>query len=613
MISIASRLLISLTGSPLTRGISALPAIYVDSVAGSDSNDGLSASAPKLTLAAAKTAATGAGLARFSLKRGSTWRESFGLVGFTAPSVSSYGTTGAPPIIDGADIITGWTTYLTGGFLNMYQKSVANEAGATGRLVVFENGAALTRVTSDSACASLPGSFVDPFSGGTANPVNLRIHPFGNTNPNTDGKTYEVNVRAVVFQGPSNSTITGIQTQRANNNNGSADLVSTYNGNASSGLAVWGTKHNGGIGSGVMRDYISCFADGASSAETGRIPFVAFLPALPEGNTEVALFERCGVLGPAGGPAFYSHSTGAFSYSAVNGVQLWVIDTNDFTGAFSNLTGGYFRNVNSPPVQAGVVSKIMVSLIRNGAVVPLGDVGFPTTLTDSVFYALKRSNNTEVMRPQGPGTITNCAFFAQLPVLNGTENVNWFVNASANQATTMTYSIMFNGANLMQVNAGTYTGHHNIYISSNGWNMADKVNFQHSSGYKNTLSAWQSSTGQDSNSVYVERTDQAAGNANALWLAWSQAAGGTNLETIGPAVGDWRINPGARVYSGANVAYTGTFPDGVPLTNAGPQTRWDWNARASASGPPIRLPAVPVTLQECQTYILNPPAWNFYP
>ena len=74
----------------------------------------------------------------------------------------------------------------------MYQKSVANEAGATGRLVVFENGAQLTRVNTDAACDALPGSFVNPYSSGTANPVTIKIHPFGSTNASSDGKTYEV-------------------------------------------------------------------------------------------------------------------------------------------------------------------------------------------------------------------------------------------------------------------------------------------------------------------------------------------------------------------------------------------------------------------------------------
>ena len=130
-----------------------------------------------------------------------------------------------------------------------------------------------------------------------------------------------------------------------------------------------------------------------------------------------------------------------------------------------------------------------------------------------------------------------------------------------------------------------------------------------------TLADWQTATsGQDANSVYILPADQVAGGANALWLGYTEAAALTDLATIGPAVGDFRINPSARVYGGDNTAYIGTYADGTtPITEAGPQLHWNWNTRAAVAGPPTRWPDVPETLAESRTYISDPAAWNFYP
>jgi len=89
-------------------------------------------------------------------------------------------------------------------------------------------------------------------------------------------------------------------------------------------------------------------------------------------------------------------------------------------------------------------------------------------------------------------------------------------------------------------------------------------------GYVEPLSAWQSVSGQDAHSVYFKPEDQTSGNSHALWLG---VATGTNN---GPSDGDWRINPGARVYDSADAAYIGKFPDGAPITQAGPQTHWNY-------------------------------------
>jgi len=120
---------------------------------------------------------------------------------------------------------------------------------------------------------------------------------------------------------------------------------------------------------------------------------------------------------------------------------------------------------------------------------------------------------------------------------------------------------------------------------------------------------WQTISGnQDLNSVWLRGSDQTAGNANAFWLGVSTNA------NAGPADGDWRINPNARVYNAAGTALTGVFADGVtPITTAGPQEHWNYNNREVVSGPPTRLPYLPSSKAEERTFINDPRGWNYYP
>lgn len=87
------------------------PDYFVDATSGSDANDGLSAGAPWQTLNKVNISSFSAG-GVIAFKRGEEWRETL-----TPPSSGSSGLpitftaygTGADPIINGADYITGWT------------------------------------------------------------------------------------------------------------------------------------------------------------------------------------------------------------------------------------------------------------------------------------------------------------------------------------------------------------------------------------------------------------------------------------------------------------------------------------------------------------------------
>lgn len=589
------------------------PAIYVDSVSGSDSNSGLSSALPKLTLASAKTAAIAEGLARFNLKRGSTWRESFVLTGFTAPQVSSYGTTGALPIIDGSDVATTWTAHATEA--NVWEKSGwTHDATGSNRLTIYEDGQLLTRVTTAAACSALPRSFVD-IKGSDGSPLTLRIHATGSGNPNSNGKVYEAAKRSSVFSATqAGVSANGVETQRQISNNGSfeAGVEATIN----SVLATDGTKHNFFMASGVARDCIAFAADPPTSYELSNTLFVSFLN---DPSAASFVYERCGAVQPSangeGGTAILAHGN-PNPYLAGTLRQFWVLGKLTFSHPTAGatvrancITEGCYSRAGSFPISHGVVNSLMgYGELANASANNLTDA----TLTDCAIYIEERYNNgnyDEFIRMAGSGSrvLTNCAFACQTPA-----NTNFMANSTATGGTlSVTNTIIHGYGNLLWLDSDvTYTGNYNIFWTANG---SRDFQAHDGAGYQLTLAAWQSGTGQDAQSVRCAAADQVAGGANALWLAYAQASGGTSLSTIGPAVGDWRINPSARVYSGAGTAYIGTFPDLVPITNAGPQNRWDWNTRASASGAPTAWPTVPTTLAESRAYVLSPTDWNFYP
>jgi hypothetical protein len=134
-----------------------------------------------------------------------------------------------------------------------------------------------------------------------------------------------------------------------------------------------------------------------------------------------------------------------------------------------------------------------------------------------------------------------------------------------------------------------YVGEHNIFVRGN-----TSPEFLWNEGYIANLAAWQAATGQDANSVYMNTAQYAT-----FWTGSTLA-------------GDFRFNGSNAVTASNGSVFTGTFPDGVPLSTAGPQEHFNWNTRTVDSGPPTKWPVPPQTIAEAQTYVANPTAWNFY-
>jgi hypothetical protein len=182
---------------------------YVDSVNGSDSNDGLTAATAFATIGAVQTAALAFGNGvRIGLAAGSHWRESLRMSAIRQCVISGYGNMNLGlPRIDATNVYAGT-------WLSSVDRADANTATYSASFVqpnnfmhmaVFENGTRLNYAASAALVNSTPGTFfVSATLGGdgttSAGTHVIFIHPRGSTNPNSDGKIYEVTAREVCIE-----------------------------------------------------------------------------------------------------------------------------------------------------------------------------------------------------------------------------------------------------------------------------------------------------------------------------------------------------------------------------------------------------------------------------
>ena len=189
---------------------------------GSDSNNGLSATAPKATLAAA-VAALASGDTIF-LKRGSVWRETFDLTGLNSVQVIPFGG-GRRPIISAWGLLSSFT--LASG--SRYTVTATMPAGTANRSYpgVFEDGDLLYeyRVGYDgiadsaaaiAAVAARLGSFYfagagTHVAGWSAGAKTFHVNASDGTNPNSNGKVYEFRERNYALKLGATNSIAGVE------------------------------------------------------------------------------------------------------------------------------------------------------------------------------------------------------------------------------------------------------------------------------------------------------------------------------------------------------------------------------------------------------------------
>lgn len=600
--------------------------VFAD-INGSNANAGTSLPLAKQGLSNAAALLTGAGsigIAEASFFRDRAYFDEDG------NGLYSVGATGAIPVISGADLVTGFTAQ---GTTDVWQKSIAFEnasdllgKGITERMRVYKNGALLTRVANISACSSTPNSFVDvKRSDGT--PVTIYINVGAGANPSSFN--IEVITRHAAITSSGGMTVRGpIIMEKGMSNNGALYLEGESD--VSGVLLRDGSKHNGFVGAGRIYGSIAARADPPTTYEGSNTAWVSYMND-PTGFSYT--YELCGASELSATPAAgFSHNVGFYAHAAAPGFfytvgtlrQCWAVGDmlgGHGSGAVSSIeTGCHWAGVTlvsrtDLPVTATYSTAKIMALVKATAT-PKNDLR-DLTASDFAWYFQERTSrgntNPAFQHEQGDVVLENGVIWCGDGFNFNAHCMNYFGSATGTLTVNNCVIGGWTGWLLAVAPGQTYTGDFNVFNASNVFATTRNfhANFEGTDIY--TLADWQTATSEDANSVYIKRGDQVAGSPDAFWLAWAEAETGTNIETIGPVLGDFRVNPTAKVYGGDNTVYTGTFADGTTLLNqqAGQGLHWDWNLRQALSGPARRFPRVPVTDAEEEAFITAPDGWVF--
>jgi hypothetical protein len=308
----------------------------------------------------------------------------------------------------------------------------------------------------------------------------------------------------------------------------------------------------------------------------------------------------------------YAHSDVSAGWDAILWDQLYVLRQSSTSGLASSaqaitVQNSFFHTASPTTVGGGssfTSERVMMKDFVGGAFLDAGpvDTTSRTRVIRNSVFRLKRTvagsvNAIDLSSRNGSLLIENCVILMD-DVPNASSAIG--IKASRNTSLTVTVNnciiVVSNtsgGARPLSMATGVvYTGNHNIFVQKSS-NVSP--GFVYAGTFPADLAAWKTATGQDTNSVYMNTAQYAT-----FWQG-------------DPATGDFRINASNGVKGSDGTTFTGTFPDGVAISTAGPQEHFNWNTRAITAGPPARWPEPPDTMAEAQTYVIDPTAWNFYP
>lgn len=586
-----------------------IPTFFVDSINGNDANDGTSSSTPLRTLSAVSSKLT-SDTKFLYLKRGSVWQEQFD-VPINGLSIKVYGDSGNPPIIDGAKAISGiWTQPDSGTYPNIWQVSYTRAQSATtgsAHVAIWSDGEVPRYASSLDNLQASGGYYVSDL---TATSTILYIKSI--TDPNSNGVLYEASHRRYCINGHAQTLGAIKMGQKIDGPIELKRAIDHYNGytGGKGGVASRLLIRDGHIHHTVTEGYLTedCCYIGVIPSISSPSFAVAYTSDNPEGLSHI--FRRCYAVMPTGvnrnpdGSAFYSHGTSTVSSLTIEQscVQATSIGGAD---ALSVIIRDCYSEENIGVMQVSSTTNVFdvdrviardlsqISYI-NGNLFLRRLVGSSTVTIDNCGYWGLKGNSIQLLGGVGDRpTVTNT-------VIAGTTLGEGVGGGTAN----ITVNKCVTWCNGLMLNCASFQGDYNIYYWVGNNNVRSIIN---GTLYQNLID-WQTATGHDQNSVFCKSADQTSGNQYALWLGVSL---GINN---GPADGDWRINPGARVYNGSGTAFIGVFSDGnTPLTVAGIQEYWDFNLRLIVNGCPNKYPIFPKTANDMRTYITSPQSWNFYP
>jgi hypothetical protein len=581
--------------------------IFVDSVSGNDANDGASEVEAVATLseAASRLAALGdnRGLA---LVRGSYWREQFDIP-IDGLRIGVVGNPADPmPVIDGADVATGWTEHEDGEtYPDVWQLSWTRSTAATGQDYLG--------LWADEVRPRAASSLADLQANGGWMPANFTattttVYIKSAADPNTSGVVYEITKRSHAFNG--HTQILG-STRTGQNLSGPIELkrcVGHYNAlSLGPGTARRMFIRDGNIHHSVSEgDQVDILATECSPSISPSM--AVFFRAESEGFAVSCDRGLCLLPGGSDRPdtsasAFYAHgSSGKVDSLSVRGALTRGVNFANADAEVLNVLNSYCEDCPTIGIAlSATVTNVERFLLQETVASPFTDnngaiVGFGATQLSATQSAFVNRKGGVLVKHDvtHPSTYLHCAVVSLAPsfaITDGSPEVNYCVTQ---------------GLRCYQNFVSGYAGDFNVFYRNQVGETNPLIHYE--GVLHGSLSAFQSASGQDANSVYLKHADQVSGNGIAFWLGVATGA------SDGPSDGDFRINPSARVYNGAGAQLSGVFADGVtPITMAGPQEHWDFNQRAVVSGSPSRWPMLPADIAEMRAYIDNPTAWDFYP
>ncbi len=583
--------------APSTKSVSYL------SPNGSDTNDGKTPATAWKTLAKAQ-ASVFPGMTLL-LERGGVWREMLDLRFKPIISIGNYGS-GPPPEVNGADVIS------PGSFIPSTHAEAAgvcyeyawtrghgHEAGFD-QVMLWENDVRLYRRTSVALVAASPGSYYSP--GEEAATSIVYMHPYGTTDPRSDGKTYEITKRGAGIDNydpaSAGSSISGVHLNRAWSHTG--PMSGPVRGGMARNLLIGGGGIHHIVTSVDTSEDIVIY-DVAKNYGTGFFPYVNYL-ANGRGYTHTArrIFSHgdsdADAASRSWNEGFYSHGFGS-GYDKVTYEQC--LQTNARKGFSSSnpeiaVLGCYGRNLDTA-VYTGSNQTITVKyLIAAGCGTGIDDSGpvNHTVKTRLIEHCVIEADGAlatgiRALARNGSLILRNCVIIG---------NFSRFLESSVVTAMNITIErciVVYTGTGPLltypNIGSGTYTGTNNIFFNLAATAEANRFYFNKGTGQVNGLTAWKA-LGFDTNSLAIGPFNGKS-EVTSLFVEDPRKNGNYTLRTDTGLV----------------------FGDGSTIMTAGPQEHWDWNLRKAVAGTVTRLPVLPTTFAEMKSYVDNPATWNFYP
>lgn len=508
--------------------------LYVDSVGGSDANNGNSAATPVQTLATAQTKALAKGSGvKIALKYGSAWREKLDLSTLNYVHVEGYGNTAdGLPMARCDDVITGWLSSVDRGDANtlVYSKSVT-WVGAANFPLAWEDGNAYTYVASVALCQATAGTFYLPTLsttlGAPGNTQILYVHPYGDTNAQTDGKLREFTTRDYAFVAKDNCIFKHLFGYR-----GSGQYGALYLGDDAlmeSCLGAEGVRHDMLINSGR---FYRCVGWITNRAYTDKISIEGFRAS---GAGKTVAFDTCIVVSSTG---TVFPETGIGGHTGGVAFDAWTMTNCSVKGCVMGAAG----NVTSLTITRAKLDHARIKHTGTGAastltiidpwivgiqtvlgasfsIQPLGCVwsidGLRTYITESYANGLiVPQTNTNAGTLTGSVIVDALAATARRRMLYGDANTKWtsnlnvFKTTGANTAGNEPFVYWNNSGG-----TATHAANNNVYHATNA---SFGINFIVNSVTYNTVAAYFTAMrpGNDANSVNVDPAvvDPANGN-----------------------------------------------------------------------------------------------------